>query len=56
MEALTSASSNTTEDLTKTPIKPNEQRPFRVCFEHYPAGWNHQIPAMTVTMVTAAGK
>ena len=54
VEALAGPSSNTAEDLTRSPIKPNEQRPFRVYFEHYPAGWNHQVPALVVTIVTGA--
>ncbi len=41
------------EDLTQAPIKPNEARPVRIYFEHTPKGWNHQLPALTVTTVTA---
>ena len=41
-----------TVDLTKEPIKPNDYRPVRVYFEHTPAGWNHQVPNLTVTNVT----
>ena len=40
------------EDLTQAPIKPNESRPVRIYFEHTPKGWNHQLPALTVTTVT----
>ena len=40
------------EDLTQAPIKPNESRPVRIYFEHAPRGWNHQLPALTVTAVT----
>ncbi len=40
------------QDLTQAPIKPNEARPIRVYFEHVPAGWNHQLPELTVTTVT----
>jgi hypothetical protein len=40
------------QDLTKAPIQPNESRPIRIYFEHPPAGWNHQIPGLTVTTVT----
>jgi hypothetical protein len=41
------------ENLTQAPIKPNESRPVRIYFEHTPQGWNHQVPALTVTTVTA---
>ncbi len=40
------------QDLTQAPIKPNESRPVRIYFEHAPQGWNHQVPALTVTTVT----
>ena len=39
-------------DLTQAPIKPNESRPVRIYFEHTPQGWNHRVPALTVTTVT----
>jgi hypothetical protein len=42
----------TPQDLTKAPIQPNESRPIRIYFEHTPAGWNHQLPNLTVTTVT----
>jgi hypothetical protein len=42
----------TPQDLTQSPIKPNESRPIRIYFEHTPAGWNHQLPNLTVTTVT----
>lgn len=42
----------TPQDLTRSPIKPNEARPIRIYFQHTPAGWNHQIPELTVTTVT----
>ena len=41
-----------TQDLTQAPIKPNESRPVRIYFDHTPKGWNHQLPALTVTTVT----
>jgi hypothetical protein len=50
VEGLTTA--GPTEDLTKAPIKPNESRPIRIDLGHAPAGWNHQIPSLTVTTVT----
>jgi hypothetical protein len=40
------------QDLTQSPIKPNESRPVRMYFQHTPAGWNHQLPELTVTTVT----
>jgi hypothetical protein len=42
-----------TEDLTKAPIKPNEGRPIRIAFDHFPNGWNHQLPDLRVVTVTA---
>jgi hypothetical protein len=41
------------QDLTQAPIKPDEARPIRIYFEHTPKGWNHQLPQLTVTAVTA---
>ena len=46
------ADRTTPQDLTKSPIQPNESRPIRIYFEHTPAGWNHQLPNLTVTTVT----
>jgi hypothetical protein len=46
------ADRTTPQDLTKAPIQPNESRPIRVYFERTPAGWNHQLPNLTVTTVT----
>ena len=46
------ADRTTPQDLTKAPIQPNEPRPVRIYFEHTPAGWNHQLPELTVTTVT----
>lgn len=46
------ADRTTPQDLTKAPIQPNEPRPIRIYFEHTPAGWNHQMPELTVTTVT----
>jgi hypothetical protein len=40
------------QDLTQAPIKSNEARPVRIYFEHTPKGWNHQLPQLTVTIVT----
>jgi Protein of unknown function (DUF3426) len=44
----------TVQDLTQAPIKPNESRPVRIYFQHTPAGWNRQLPELTVTTVTGA--
>ena len=44
------------QDLAQAPIKPEESRPIRVYFERTPAGWNHQLPQLTVTMVTGIGQ
>lgn len=46
------AGGTSSQDLTQTPIKPNESRPIRIYFEHVPNGWNHQLPELTVTNVT----
>lgn len=46
------ADRTTPQDLTQAPIKPNESRPVRIYFERTPAGWNHQLPDLTVTTVT----
>ena len=40
------------KDLTQAPIEPNQSRFIRIYFEHVPAGWNHQLPELTVTNVT----
>ena len=44
------------QDLTQVPIKANESHPIRIYFERTPAGWNHQLPQLTVTMVTGMGQ
>lgn len=50
VQAMFGAASS--EDLTQSPIKPNESRPVRIYFEHTPQGWNHQVPTLTVVNVT----
>lgn len=40
------------QDLTQAPIKPNESRPIRIYLDRTPAGWNHQLPQLTVRAVT----
>lgn len=52
VESLAGPSQTQAEDLTKNPIRPNQMRTFRVYFEHYPAGWNKQIPELKITEVT----
>ena len=39
-------------DFTQAPIKPGQSRPFRLYLDHYPAGWNKQMPQLKVTAVT----
>ena len=38
-----------TEELTKSPIKPNETRPVRIAVEELPKAWNHQTPQVKLT-------
>jgi Protein of unknown function (DUF2393)/Protein of unknown function (DUF3426) len=56
VQGMAGGSMTQTEDLTKAPIRPNESRPIRIYFEHPPAGWNQQMPEITVTTVTGAGR
>lgn len=44
-----------TQDLTQAPIKPNDKRPVRMVFENVPDGWNHEVPAINVALVTGTG-
>lgn len=44
-----------TQDLTQAPIKPNDKRPVRMVFDGVPDGWNHEVPALTVALVTGTG-
>jgi hypothetical protein len=44
-----------TDDFGTDPIKPNQTRAFRVTVSPVPAGWNHQMPQMTVMTVSAEG-
>lgn len=52
VQGLVGGGNTTAQELTQAPIKPNESRPIRIYFEHTPAGWNHQLPELTVTTVT----
>lgn len=45
---------NQTQNFTQNPVLPNQTRPFRIYFEHYPSGWNKQIPELKITQVTGA--
>lgn len=52
---LLDPSSGTTNGLVQYPVPPNAQKPVRIVFDHVPAGWNHEVPALSITQVTAAG-
>jgi hypothetical protein len=54
IQGFVGGGNTTAQDLTQAPIEPNESRPVRIYFEHTPAGWNHQLPELTVTTVTGA--
>jgi hypothetical protein len=56
VQGLEGGSMTQTEDLTKAPKRPKESRPIRIYFEHPPAGWNQQMPELSVTSVTGAGR
>jgi hypothetical protein len=40
------------QDFTKDPIKPNQARDFRIALDNVPAGWNHDLPAISIDAVT----
>ncbi len=40
-------------DFVQDPIKPNDVREFRIVFDHVPQNWDHQVPALRITTVTA---
>jgi hypothetical protein len=42
----------TAQDLTISPIKPNQTVPIRLRFDHYPSNWNKRMPELIVTQVT----
>lgn len=52
---LLDPASGNTNGLVQYPVPPNAQKPVRIVFDHVPAGWNHEVPALTITQVTAAG-
>lgn len=41
------------DDLQKTPLKPNDTRPFRITVDSVPQGWNQQMPELKVATVTS---
>ena len=53
VEGMVGNSATEAQNLTQAPIKPNQSRAVRVYFDHYPAGWNKQMPDLKVTTVTA---
>ncbi|MGE5207653.1 MAG: DUF2393 family protein [Chlamydiota bacterium] len=53
MEGVVGNSASEVQNLVQAPIKPNQSRAVRVYFDHYPAGWNKQMPDLKVTTVTA---
>ncbi len=52
VQGVVGGSADQAQDLTQAPIKPNESRPIRIYFDRAPAGWNRQMPQLTVTAVT----
>ena len=46
-------SNTSAQDLTVSPIKPNQIVPIRIQFQQHPANWNKQMPELKVTEVTA---
>jgi hypothetical protein len=53
VEGMVGNSATQAQNLDQAPIKPNQSRAVRVYFDHYPAGWNKQMPDLKVTTVTA---
>lgn len=53
LEGMVGNSAREAQNLAQAPIKPNQSRTVRVYFDHYPAGWNKQMPDLKVTTVTA---
>lgn len=53
VEGMVGNSATEAQNLAQAPIKPNQSRAVRVYFNHYPAGWNKQMPDLKVTTVTA---
>jgi hypothetical protein len=42
------------QNLAEVPVKPQEQRPFRIRVSQVPTGWNQQIPEIKITMITGS--
>jgi hypothetical protein len=55
LEAVSGGPNGSTDNFTKSPLKPNDSRLFRSYFDHYPDGWNKEMPELKVTLVTGAG-
>lgn len=53
VEGMVGNSATEAQNLTPAPIKPNQSRPVSIYFDHYPAGWDKQMPDLKVTTVTA---
>jgi hypothetical protein len=50
---LVGNSNTSAQDLTISPVKPNQIVPVRIQFQQHPAKWNKQMPELKVTEVTA---
>lgn len=56
LEGMTDKDQTLISDAFATdPLKPNDTRSFRVRASRIPAGWNHNVPEMTVLTVSAEG-
>jgi uncharacterized protein DUF2393 len=53
VEGMVGNSATVAQNLIQAPIKPNQSRAVRIYFDHYPAGWNKQMPDLKVATVTA---
>ena len=47
-----SFSNNVSQPLANAPVQPNQARDIRIPIQNVPAGWNHQVPMITVQDVT----
>lgn len=45
----------TNQPFLNDPIKPGERKAFEMQVNQVPQGWNHSMPALTLTQVAAAG-
>lgn len=56
LEGMVNKGSSLQSDSFGTdPLKPNQTRPFRVTVSPVPAGWDHNLPSLTVLTVSAEG-